>query len=174
MDFYASARKHEDKLSEILGEHNFRFKFQTDQYPITLTISQSQDVGAQMEIYSNAEGSVSSMDAKLRYIFKLDDIEIQTNGHLVMDLKLLSKINGVVKKWDAAYKAAFFADIRKIQSTHRETLSEDDYDEDEEEDLDDPEFEGEPEMETEPEAEAGEFDDFFDGEPEPDDIEEEE
>lgn len=173
MDFYASARKHEDKLSEILGEHNFRFKFQTDQYPITLTISQSQDVGAQMEIYSNAEGSISSMDAILRYIFKLDDIEIQTSGRLVMDLKLMSKINGVVKKWDAAYKAAFFADVRRVQFTRRENLPEDDYDEDEEEDLDDPEEET-PEEETEPEAEAGDFDGFFDdGEPEPDDTEEE-
>lgn len=111
MDFFENVKTLEHKLGETLTEHKLIYQFKTDRYPITLTVAQDQDVGAQMELYSNAEGSVSSADAVLRLIFKLDSLEIQTNSRLVMSDQLMNKIKNLGKKLKDAYAYAYFAAV---------------------------------------------------------------
>lgn len=123
-DFYKEVRKIEDKLGKTLADNNLLFLFKTDRYPITLTVSQDRDVGAQMEIYSNADGNVSSADAVLRLIFKQDALEIQTNSRLVIPDDLLTKIKSLGKKLHYAYLQAFFADVRKKQMDRGEIKNE--------------------------------------------------
>ena len=125
MDFYVNVKKQEEKLSKALADHNLLFNFSTKKYPAVLTVSQNQDMDAQMEIYSTAEGSVSSKDAALRLIFKLDGIEIQTDSRLVMTDALMSKIKGIAKKMHAEYCAGYFAERRAkgAQETGGETAA---------------------------------------------------
>lgn len=139
MGIYTNVEKLEDKLSEILARNNLLFKLQTDKYPITLTVSQNQDVGAQMELYSNADGSVSSMDSVLRLIYKLDAVEVQTSGRLVISEDLMARIKSTGKKLYNAYLQAFFAEQRGANSKNTPDPSSDNNDV-EEEDTDFDEF----------------------------------
>lgn len=111
MDFFENVKALENKLGETLTEHNLVYQFNTDHYPITLTVTQDQDISAQMELYSNADGRVSSADAVLCLIFKLDSLEIQTNSRLVMSDQLMNKIKNLGKKMRDAYAYAYFAAI---------------------------------------------------------------
>ena len=116
MDFYTNVRKLNDKLAMDLEEHNLLHVFSTEKYPLTLTVRQNQAPDAQMEIYSTTDGMVSSQDAVLRLIFKLDTLEIQTDNRLVISDDLMSKIKNTGKKLRDAYCQAYFAERRNPES----------------------------------------------------------
>lgn len=108
MDYFATARAMEDKLAALLDNNGLLHTMDARQYPITLTIKQNQAADAQMELFAG-EGGISSRDSVLRFIFKLEGLEIQTSERLVITDELMSKIKGQVKKLHAEYVHAFFA-----------------------------------------------------------------
>ena len=108
-DYFIGVRALEDKLAEVLAEKNLLHVTDHSKYPITLTVTQNQSSDAQMEIWANADGSTSSQDSVLRFIFNLDGIEIQTNSRLVISDALMSKIKRLAKKIHEAYVHAYFA-----------------------------------------------------------------
>lgn len=111
MSYYATANDIETKLEELLAGHNMVHEFKTKQHPIVLVVSPDASLDAQTEIYSNAEGAVSSYDARLRLLFALDgSIEIQTDNRFVVSEALMNKIKNLGKKYRDAFTYAFFAD----------------------------------------------------------------
>lgn len=112
MNYYNDVSVLNLKLKKILTPHNLLHEFNKEKYPVTLTIKQNQTPDAQMAIYENAEGSVSSCDAVLRFIFKLEGLEVQTDSRLVISDELFNKIKNIAKKLHAAYTAAYFAERR--------------------------------------------------------------
>lgn len=116
-DYFTGVRTLEDKLAELLAEKNLLHTTKTSSYPITLTVTQNQAEDAQMAIWASADGSTSSQDSVLRFIFNLDGMEIQTNSRLVMSDTLMGKIKGLAKKIHAAYVHAYFAStVDQMQS----------------------------------------------------------
>ena len=116
MDFYTNVKEIESKMGKKLAKNNLLYEFQTKRYPITLTIKQDRSPDAQMEIFDTTDGAVSSCDAVLRFIFKLDRLEVQTDSRLVIDDDLLGKIKGFAKKLHAAHTAAYYAERRNPEA----------------------------------------------------------
>lgn len=110
MNIYANVAQIENKLAETLAENNLVHTFRTRSYPVVLTISQDASPEAQVALFESSDGSVSSRDAKLRLIFELDGLKIQTDSRLVISDALMNKIKGLAKKLHYAYVQAFFAD----------------------------------------------------------------
>lgn len=125
-DYFIGVRALEDKLAEMLAEKNLLHVMDKNKYPITLTVTQNQSSDAQMEIWANADGSTSSQDSVLRFIFNLDGIEIQTSSRLVISDALMSKIKGLAKKIHAAYVHAYFASTVSILRTAKDENAADD------------------------------------------------
>ena len=138
-NYYTGVRVLEDKLAEMLAEKSLLHVMDKSKYPITLTVTQNQAPDAQMALYDTTDGSMSSQDSVLQFIFELDGLEIHTNNRLVIDEKFMNKIKGQAKKIHAAYVHAFFAtNISAFRSNTDEDLSEDeDMDEDLDEDAED-------------------------------------
>ena len=109
MDYFANFRALEDKLENLLDANKMIHNIKHDRYPITLTIKQNKAVDAQMELYSEDEGNISSPESVLRFTFTLDGLEIQTDDRFVITDELLSKIKGQAKKLHAEYVHAYFA-----------------------------------------------------------------
>lgn len=118
-DYFIGVRALEDKLAEVLAEKNLLHVIDYSKYPITLTVTQNQAPDAQMEIWATSDGSTSSQDSVLRFIFNLDGIEIQTNSRLVISDALMNKIKGLAKKIHAAYVHAYFASTVSILRTDK-------------------------------------------------------
>ena len=108
-DYFITVRSLENKLAELLAEKNLLHVTDHSRYPITLTVTQNQAPDAQMEIWATTDGSTSSRDSVLRFIFHLDDLEIQTSQRFVISDSLMNKIKGLAKKIHAAYVHAYFA-----------------------------------------------------------------
>ena len=135
-DYFNGVRVLEDKLAEMLAEKNLLHVMDKTKYPITLTVTQNQAPDAQMEIFDTTDGSLSSKDSVLRFVFHLDGIEIQTNSRLVITDQLMNKIKGQAKKIHAAYVHAFFASTIGMVRPAETAEDTDDYDEDEADDFD--------------------------------------
>lgn len=118
-DYFIGVRALEDKLAEVLAEKNLLHVMDKSKYPITLTVTQNQAPDAQMEIFDTTDGSLSSKDSVLRFIFNLDGIEIQTNSRLVISDALMNKIKGLAKKIHAAYVHAYFANTISMLRTDK-------------------------------------------------------
>ena len=108
-DFFRDVRVLEDKLAEMLAEKNLLHVMDKSKYPITLTVTQNQAPDAQMELYDTTDGTLSSQDSVLRFVFHLDRLEFQTNSRLVIDDKFMNKIKGQAKKIHALHVHAYFA-----------------------------------------------------------------
>jgi len=112
MDFYTNAKELENKLSTMLAKDNLLYQFNTETYPITLTITQDRSPEAQMEIYDTNDGAVSSCDAVLRFVFDLDGVTIHTNDRLVISADKFNKIKGKAIKLFHAYIEGYYAERR--------------------------------------------------------------
>ena len=151
MDFYTNAKELENKLSTMLAKDNLLYQFNTETYPITLTITQDRSPDAQMAIYDTTDGAVSSCDAVLRFVFDLDGVTIHTNDRLVISADKFNKIKGKAIKLFHAYIEGYYAERRhpeKIKIYGDPDLSPEEPDEDLTEDA--------------AEENEGDFDEFFD------------
>lgn len=109
MDYFVFERELEDKLASALAEKSLLHTLNAKAYPITLTVLQNQAEDAQMSLYASADGSISSHDSVLRFVFKLDGLEVQTDSRIVIGDAFLSKVKGLAKKIHYAYLQAYFA-----------------------------------------------------------------
>lgn len=149
----------DNKLVKLLDEHQLVRRFNTDNYPITLTISQNVSPEAQMTMYSTAEDGASSRDAKLVFSFPVGAIGIRIVGRLIISDDLMNKIKGLAKKMHYQFLQGYFAMQSEQVAFPRVTPLEpdDDTEEDAEEDIE-PVDDGQ-----------DEFADFFDEDGEPED-----
>lgn len=118
-DYFIGVRALEDKLAEVLAEKNLLHVTDHSKYPITLTVTQNQAPDAQMEIFDTTDGSLSSKDSVLRFVFYLDGIEIQTSSRIVIDDKFMNKIKNQAKKIHALFTHAHFASTVSILRTDK-------------------------------------------------------
>lgn len=109
MDYFVIERGLEDKLASALAEKSLLHTLHAKAYPITLTVLQNQAEDAKMSLYASADGSISSHDSVLRFVFKLDGLEVQTDSRIVIGDAFLSKVKGLAKKIHYAYLQAYFA-----------------------------------------------------------------
>lgn len=114
-NYFSEFSELEDKLSDILDEAGLVHRFNTDTYPIRLTVRPQRHAGAQMQLFS-MEGA-SSADMSIVFIFKLDGLEIRTDNRLVMPDALMTKIKGMAKKLHYAYLQADFAQRNDCAAT---------------------------------------------------------
>lgn len=110
MDFYQNVRPLEDKLAALLAGESMVHTLKAKQYPILLTISQDASPDAQMELFSTRGDGLSSRDALLQFIFKLEGLEIRTDNRLIISDDLMNKIKGFAKKIYHAYLEGYFAE----------------------------------------------------------------
>ena len=108
-NYFSDFNAIDNKLVKLLDEHQLVRRFNTDSYPITLTISQNVSPEAQMTMYSVAEDGVSSRDAKLVISFPVGDVGIKTSGRLIITDKLMSKIKGLGKTLHYLFLQGYFA-----------------------------------------------------------------
>ena len=131
-NYFADFNSIDNKLVELLEDHQLIRKFNTDSYPITLTISPNVSPEAQMTMYSMAEDGASSRDSKLIFTFPVGEIGIRIIGRLIMSDDLMNKIKGLAKKMHSFYCQAFFAMMIEKAAIPRVASVEDDEDEAEE------------------------------------------
>ena len=108
MSFYDEANRLKDKLETVLTEEEMVLTV-VETYPLTLIISRNQAPYAQMSMIEGTDAAISDIDFSLRFIFRVDGLEIQTNNTLRMNDELLNKLKGLAKKWHTAYTHAYFA-----------------------------------------------------------------
>lgn len=109
MDYYEKLRSLEDKLTATLNDEGLVFALDTSKYPITLTVSHNASPAAQMEFFS-AEDGASSTDARLKFIFRLDALEIRVDNRFTISDSFMSKIKGQAKKIHHAFLEGFFTE----------------------------------------------------------------
>ena len=107
-----------NKLEELLVSNGLVASFHDKQYPIILTVSQSQDPGDQMELFASDMGTVSARDAKLHFIFQDGEIIVRTDSRLVVPDALLTKIKGLAKKMHYLYLQAYHR--QRVEVTENE------------------------------------------------------
>ncbi len=116
MNYYKNLNALEDKLTATLNDEGLVFSLDTSKYPITLTVSHNASPAAQMEFFSTGD-SVSSTDAMLQFIFKLDALEIRVDNRFIISDALMSKIKGQAKKIHHAFLEGFFAEQINYKSS---------------------------------------------------------
>ena len=114
MNYFVIAKELEEKLADILADRKLLHTLDTKHYPITLTITQNQTPDAQMELLCMNDGSRSSQDSILRFVFDLEGLDVHTHNRFVVDDAFMTKIKGMAKKIHYAYLQAYFADTIEL------------------------------------------------------------
>ncbi len=109
MSFFDEANHQREKLEKVLLEEDMVLAVH-ETYPLTLVISRNQAPEAQMAFLDLTNGEDSAPDFSLRFIFKVDGLEVQTDKRMHITDDLLTKLKGLAKKWHTAYTHAFFAE----------------------------------------------------------------
>lgn len=146
----------DSKLVELLEDNQLIRKFNTDAYPITLTITPNVSPEAQMAMYSMAEYGASSRDAKLVLSFPVGEIGLRIVGRLIISDALMNKIKGLAKKMHYLYLQAQFAMLSENVAFPKVHTLDAEEDEIETDDMDG-------------DSERDEFDEFFDEDAEQED-----
>lgn len=108
MSYFDEANRLREKLENVLDEEDMVLAV-IESYPLTLIVSRNQAPYVQMDMLEGADGATSSADFSLRFIFRVDGLEIQTSNRMHMTDDLLNKLKSLAKKWHAAYTGAYFA-----------------------------------------------------------------
>lgn len=110
----------EQKLEALMQDNNLTYSFNTDSYPITLSVSQDLDPSAQMEIYDTSAGDVSDRDSKLTFIFRDGELIVRSDSRLVISDDLLGKIKGLAKKMHYLFLQSYFRDTCGVEAADDE------------------------------------------------------
>lgn len=97
-DYFSEFETQQEKLEVLLEENDLLHEFDTERYPITLTIRPNAVPDAQMAMFARATEGVSSSDARLVFQFLVDEINVRVYGRLIISDALMSKIKGQAKK----------------------------------------------------------------------------
>lgn len=130
-----------EKLGKLLADNGLVGTFNTNTYPISLTVGMDMSPEAQMELFDVDEIGASASDAKLKFVFEDGDILVRTHSRLVIADDIMSKIKGFAKKLHYLYLQNFFREHKRTDALVSITAADippDDYDmltdEDEDED----------------------------------------
>ena len=118
MDYFKEYNAQLGKLDALLAENNLVGKFNTDSYPMALTVSQDQSLEAQTALYEMSENGVSSRDAKLILTFPVAEIGVRVYGRFVISDALMNKIKTHGKKLRDLFLQCDFA--MRMSNTERE------------------------------------------------------
>ena len=91
-DYFSEFETQQEKLEVLLEENDLLHEFDTERYPITLTIRPNITPEAQMALFDRAAEGVSSRDAALVFQFLVAEINVRVYGRLVISDALMSKI----------------------------------------------------------------------------------
>ena len=97
-DYFSEFETQQEKLEVLLEENDLLHEFDTERYPITLTIRPNITPDAQMALFDRAAEGVSSRDAALVFQFLVAEINVRVYGRLIISDALMSKIKGQAKK----------------------------------------------------------------------------
>ena len=97
-DYFSEFETQQEKLEVLLEENDLLHEFDTERYPITLTIRPNITPEAQMALFDRAAEGVSSRDAALVFQFLVAEINVRVYGRLVISDALMSKIKRQVTK----------------------------------------------------------------------------
>lgn len=97
-DYFSEFETQQEKLEVLLEENDLLHEFDTERYPITLTIRPNAVPDAQMAMFARATEGVSSSDARLVFQFLVGEINVRVYGRLIISDALMSKIKGQAKK----------------------------------------------------------------------------
>lgn len=135
MSYFTKYAEQEEKLDALLAKNELLYDFNTQSYPITLTVYPDTTPDAQMAMFGKSTDGVSSQDARLVFQFFVGEIGVRVYGRLVISDELMDKIKNQAKKMrDLWLQADFAARREQAEYTQKPTGSVEDDDEDEEED----------------------------------------
>lgn len=98
----------EEKLEKLLADNGLVGTFNTNTYPISLTVGMNMSPAAQMELFDVDEIRASASDAKLKFVFEDGDILVRTHSRMVIADDTMLKIKGFAKKLHYLYLQDFF------------------------------------------------------------------
>ena len=118
MNYFNEYNAQLNKLNDLLAENNLVGKFNTNSYPMSLTVAQDQSLEAQTALYEMSENGVSSRDAKLILTFPVAEIGVRVYGRFVISDALMNKIKTHGKKLRDLFLQCDFA--MRMSNTERE------------------------------------------------------
>ena len=87
------------KLENICDENGLLYTFSTEGYPITLTISPQQGIGAQISMLEMAEDKpFNSPDARIQFFMEDGDLIIKTSERFTLSEALFTKLKNLFLK----------------------------------------------------------------------------
>ena len=102
-DGYTEMTVKETAFASFLDGNGFEHEFNTNTYPITLTVTPKAKDEEQTRLYELESGDCSSSDASLTLSFFVDNIGVRITGRLVMSEETLNKIKSAAKKLHYTY-----------------------------------------------------------------------
>lgn len=115
MKAYSEFNNLSSKLDELLEKQYMTYDFDASSYPIVLTIRPNTSQDAQMELYTQ-DRETCSVDAALKYRFRIDGINVKIVGRLLLSDAVMNKIKNLAKKMVAAYLFGHFAEQRNHEA----------------------------------------------------------
>lgn len=109
MNYFDKYTAREEKLENLLSKNELLHDFDTDSYPITLTIYPNATPDAQMAMYRQSADGVSSQDAKLVLQFFVGEIGVRVYGRMVISDELYNQIKNQATKMCSLWLQADFA-----------------------------------------------------------------
>ena len=107
-NYFSDFNAVDNKLVELLDDNQLIRHFNTDGYPITLTVAPNVSPEAQMVMYA-AEDGTFSRDARLIFSFPVGEIGVKVTGNLAISDALMNKIKGFAKKMHYLYLQGEYA-----------------------------------------------------------------
>lgn len=138
MSYFEPFEKVLEKMLDKLAEYGLVATWQHQKFPLTLVVSPNASPESQVNLLgADSEGAMSP-DARLRYIFGVDHVDVQMDGRISLPDSVINEIKSCAKKmhylWLQGYHAnikigvtdpqAFEFDESSERSTHDETFTE--------------------------------------------------
>lgn len=98
-----------NKMENLMSKNGLLHSFNTNSYPITMTIQPNTTPDAQMAFFEMSDDGVSSQDARLVLQFLVGEIVVRVYGRLIISEALMSKIKNQAKKMRDLWLQADFA-----------------------------------------------------------------
>lgn len=100
------------KLENICDENGLLYTFSTEGYPITLTISPQQGIGAQISMLEMAEDKpFNSPDARIQFFMEDGDLIIKTSERFTLSEALFTKLKNLFLKMHFSFLQMFHRDV---------------------------------------------------------------
>ena len=102
------------KLENICEENGLLYTFNTEGYPIVLTIQPQQGLDAQISMLEMAdEKPFNSPDATIQFIMEDGALTLKMNERFTLPETLFTKVKNLFVKMVGSYLGAFYRDVRE-------------------------------------------------------------